>query len=465
MKEDLIKFESLIDEKYKTQDVFDYTPRSMIQMVLSLYDVVHNLNPDKLDEMGKEKAKQMSLFLPTLHSGVSHCLRWVIDSKGTQKAIPKNENEQLKSAEFLWFGCTYNLLCEKISLSHKKYFDYSIDFENRKAIFNRKHLNSFAYSHFQKESRRRTRDSFERTKESTGIIKFCMQTYFRTRNNNLFEALNWPRFLSTIEYLNFRNFFSEQLLPELAGDTDLGGYTLDEFRTFYTSLYLISQYDVAIGMIGLNITKRIINLPGAMIQAHFQFIKSFCFVTGLNYVTVERIIHDMTFDTNKFGSKILSRPFIFMDGMLSWLPNLIFRGFPKVLLSNLFYRDKKNIYDAIITEIERIRLKEIKIQLSKIYGKYRVSLMQNSDFIVDSVTISPDIVLENKAKKEFLIIEFKYAVSAYTPYDVSTQFTSIKKHFNQLLNYKTKLGELFVGYKIYGIILFNTFYHTEHFKL
>jgi len=451
---DLRKFEKYVDEFYEEfKDVFKYDVRTILGLLLAQYDIMIKTDNKEIGELIPQE--NIYLIKGLLSGGLSHCFRWGIQSNGAKTAMPKDETAMKAISEFLEYGAKYSVICSLISPSHSNTYKYTIDFNKQEADFRPKNPSSFAFSYFQEKIRQEIRMVFDNLPQQKFINKFCNYIYDNTKSKDLFRAIKMDEFLKGENFKQILSLFKTSLLPTLPESTDLGGYTLKEFRIFYCVLYLIAKYDVIISE-RLRVEGDFFGiLPGDFISSYEVHIESFKIVTGLEHNVVKLITKDLTFNADKFGSRVTVRPFYMnpKTNMIGWLPNMVLRGYPGVLIPNMLFKDKKKVYDKLINKIEPSWVNAHKSYFNSVLKNKGIELSKKINFTISNKVITPDIVLVNESEKAILIVEYKYFVAAYSIYDVSSQKNSVIKGFTQLNNYLKLFKQEFPGYKINGILL------------
>ncbi len=437
---DLKKFEEEIDTACEYfEGVFEYDTNSIVQMLFAQYDLLYN---SALKQNNKG----------ALSGAFSHCIRWAYKSKGTTQAFPKDDRAMKLIGEFFIKGITYNHICSLIAPSYGNEYNYEIDFLNKRAKFEFDSLSSIANQWHQIESRGIIRNHYEEELRRF-TIQFCHYTYEKTKKKDLYRAMDWKAFLAGKNFARALGYFKNIILPVVSEKTSLGGYTVEEFRIFYTVIYLISSYNEIIGSYHRTKGKFLEIAPCAFTSSVEDHVSSFALVTGLSANVVESITKDLTFNENKFGSRITVRPFFRHNESISWLPSIVLRGYAGVSVSNLLYKEKRKVYDHLINEIETGWVIKHKDSFSENLKEKKVRVSDQKDWNISGKTISPDIVLFDDTHKTILVVEYKYFVSAYSYYDVSSQTKSVAKGFKQLIEYIDLLKEDYSEYEVYGSLM------------
>jgi hypothetical protein len=237
------------------------------------------------------------------------------------------------------------------------------------------------------------------------------------------------------EYKDAKAWGVKMVLPEIAGDRDLGGFTLEEFRRFYVGLWLNCHAITRLEDMADRIIGQENPLGSRVVQGRAEYV-AYWLSRACNLPTqvLRRILDLLTFDPADRHPSLAGHPFVpTVDGALTMMPRLFARTEPDVMLSAaLNTGPTRRIYESIIGEIE-------------VAAKYRLArLFKEHDYFVwddpslprpHADPLSPDLIVGRKDEQWIVVIEYKHALPPRGSAAVSDRIKEASKWIEKAKRY------------------------------
>lgn len=419
------EIEKYIDSRYLDFNISKASPDMSIQLLLkTLGDLLRNTIRNKnLSE------NQIYNFTRDMIRGVSHCIKWIykINNENLKMEIQDNEIR-----DFIILGLNYGRVANFFVACHSGYADYNIS-ENEKTV--------------KFEVIKKNKDGFSFRQSDSMINKS-----FSTKRNNLFKTLDpffkewkkelkylessveipWDYFKDTSKLAVITKHINENLYLNLPDNYNLEGYTKNDFVLFYSFLYgnflFISWFEDISDAIYRNEDNPYGSL--CFVGNKIEIVKLFSKYLNISVSSLENIVHDLILLKSDFHSTLSDFPFIEFNDTIYICIRTWSISEPEHILSQILRKKKKNIYDRLTTELERIRMKEI----GQFFGKYNLSPIIEKSFQAKENTITPDFLLQNE--NTLIIIDYKNMLYPSNAKDIRNKINDMQKANEQLRKYK-----------------------------
>lgn len=390
--------------------------------------------------------------------GLGHCFRWISREPQHQIILPDSSPLTLNkdTAEFLKWGINYSklfvahvswsrgLLSAQINEEKKEItFSYPNDFD--KAFLATQYVAHYVLN-------KRSLNLIPLDQLNFGYIEWYKELVSQIIRGEF--DINITKFKDT--YDTVLSWLRTTIFPEIASNTDLKGYTLEDFRRFYAALYILSFY-----------TSRIEN-DLSFLDSHIFALSKSDMILRLSKLcdirpeNVGEILENFIFDYSKDHSSLTVQPFVqSKKGNVFLLLRLLRLVNPSETLATALVKGKKQkIYDPIITSLEKANLEIISRKFSK--AGYQILKPEKEIKNTSGAKITPDLIIYDKSFNKLLIIDYKHFLIPVNSSDVGSK---IKEGRDQVRNYikfirndKSSIEKLTGinkdNVEIYGVLLF-----------
>lgn len=461
--EDIIRTveRTVVDTQAETYQVLTLHEDDAVICMLKVYsDYLRKMNITN-DNLGYANPNYM------LTGGLNHTIRWVLEkrTKNSIRLDPRKWHEFSQEAmSFLSWGMEYNGISQQYVAYSKGILQADVDETKRiiefkpKVEYNKAFILSqqlsfgLMYKHLVATGPTNLLDSL--------FFDWYAQVQFDPVQYNI--TVPWRFLVEGNIYIEVLDWFENNVLSELSPQTDLGGYTLKEFREFVCRLYancfwvtsLENRFDQKFGNENA-IDSLVIGLPRNDIIIWLSEI------TGTRKEIVERILLDLTFDHMRFDASLLNQPFIATStGLIYLLPRLFASiSFERMLSGAMNKGKKKEVYSSMINAIEKGILRQIETLLDDNYHVLIEPTFKNEQGKI----ITPDILFFDGTT--LLVCDYKHFLNPFSPAEVITKMQEIEKGVKQVEKYRIfleesrelltqKFGEIVKDIPISGLLLF-----------
>jgi hypothetical protein len=209
------------------------------------------------------------------------------------------------------------------------------------------------------------------------------------------------------EIVEVAKLFAMPETLELADDTDLIGFTMGDFRRFWTALHSwsIAATELYLGLVGNGVAQE--RCMPTQILTWPEFSTAMSFLAELGPQVISEITHRLTYDTTDQKRDAFLQPLVVSSGWISWCPLLIKQSRPERNMLKLMSRSPTlcNAASTIIGGREGQMLKEIGLRLAKRSGyDYKLNTLIRGG----GQSAELDLLAYNrKAPTEILLVEAK----------------------------------------------------------
>ncbi len=430
----------VVDEKYKEFRLLKYPKELAIFYLFKGFgDFEIDLSNSEYDYFDTSRRLYQVLL------GLEKCIKWIINNKEnpTENSHPTFEEISDMLGEFIHWGFQYNILCEWHIAKWKKYSEAIIDEKNKVVTFSplKKDVLHFAFQ--------QAVESDEITIALTNKIpdKLLFKEFEKENKNNS------KVIVSTEIFNQYLQFYNSIIFPELARDTNLSGYTIEDFILFFTTINLFSKYEIYSDL------KK--GFSSGIMEDRNAIIVSISKLSSLYPSKVEEIINDLTFQ-NDNRSRLSNTPFISIGNLLIFSPLIISFLIPnRMLIGAMNKSSKKKIYDRLINDIENYWTDRIYKLLKK---QKQFQVLYKNNYSSSNKKITPDFLIFDPRNSELLIIDYKHFMIPITISETINKQSEIRKGEDQIFGYEEFIKDNpeifqakipnFKADKIYKLMLF-----------
>jgi|GEM_PF-5890694 len=375
-----------------------------------------------------------------------HALRWILSTcpKGTHRPGADWEKKDAEASELLGWAIGYSQLYVDHTAWSRGMMTARVDEQARTIVFDYPTGQTRVLSE-QLDSNSARSDAFKQTIPQTvedRIVKPWIQ-------EAIWDAQELPTLTldrKSVEFSEVEQWGLKMVLPEIAGDRDLGGFTLSDFRQFYIGLWLYCHSitrleDMADRAIGLN------NPFGSrFVQGRREYVTYWLSqVCALPTETLDRVLELLTFDPAARHPSLPGHPFVpTVDRALTLTTRLFARTEPDVMLCvALNSKPTRQIYESIIEEIEVAA----KRRLATLFKDHNYAVWDDPSLLRPGTDpLTPDLVVARGNEKWIVVIEYKHALPPLGGAGVSDRIKEtsnwIKKAKRYLSAAKLQLGRI-----------------------
>lgn len=402
----------IVDEYYKKFELLKYPKEFSVFHLLQGFRHFE-IELSNQDHTYFDKSRRLYQVL----SGLEKCLYWVLNHK---MATVKKERPSFRELEqllgrFLTWGYEYAILC-----------DFHIStWKNASKVTINQVEKTIKFTPFDKKV------LFFSLQESLISDDITFEIIDLISDEVLFaeferiERLGEYGQISQDILVNYTQFCNQQIFPELDRNTELGGYSLQNFLDFYLSIIIQFKYFIFKESSSGNFN--------GYIMDRADFVDKISNLARLERTTVSTIISDLTCNNNtKF--KLSNTPFILLENKLHYSP-LIFTIIEpgRMLISALNKGTKKKIYDHLINNIEQFWTDKINILIN---AKSNYKVFYKTKYTSHKKIITPDFIIYNKEKNEVAIIDYKHFVIPISIIETFHKRKELHKGEEQIIGYK-----------------------------
>lgn len=451
----------ILDNHYKTIEFFKYSDDLVIPYLLQSFGDTERHSSSLLKKGFTET--QISFFLNNMVHGISHCIRWIKTQKQPGfMEISDYTAAHTMSMDFIGWGIDYNNICQEFITWSRKYKSIELDEKEKTIKFitpdNLDYTKIFGNQILHWQQYHEPQGTL-----MNEIIDQEFQLWSKDidlEKPPIFNYVVWDRPRRSKIYPIFLSHFQKLILPELPGETDLNGYTLNQLRQFYT-LFHINFLFICTFEMSLDAKIGMENSFGSnpLYLSSKQFIQLSIKITGLPENIVVAIIHDFTFDSSQFNSRISIQPFIQSNSDVYYiLPNLFIHVHPSRMITGILNtKNKRRVYEQLINQIEKQSLCKIGKAIKNHTG-WRYFIEKNIKS--KGRQYQPDIIVIDVRTSSILVVEYKHYISPIMAAEVTNRIKEIEKALQRLQEYKAALVSLssisnidIQHYKVFSILL------------
>lgn len=373
---------------------------------------------------------------------ISQAIKWVInDGKSNINAEPLTYVEiNPLINDLVGWAFEYTAIAQQFTAWSRGFLDVEIDKSKKEICFlgqdNLVHYFYYTQQEISDDNIDKIYDEITGTTARTKLYNEWNNEY-KITEPPIASYIDWAKARNSELHAHVINCLKQHVMPELSPTTDLGGYSLEEFRLFYSVLFInfdfICSYEK-----NLDASHKEMSLAFGTNPILFpkdKMIKLFCEASYLDYSVVARITEDLTLDTANFHSNLITQPIVEIDNnKLAILPNLFAYTEPNRMISGALNKSKskKKIYDHLINKIEACNIEAIESCLKE---RTDFTIVRKS-FNRGLIRISPDFVIIHPDKKSLLIIDYKHFLSPINAVETTYKMHELNKGFKQINNYE-----------------------------
>lgn len=423
---------SVLDQHHKQFSLLNRPYDLALKHILRVYD-------DAARQFEQKKGtgaifRRQRYVINSFTHALSHCVRWI--EAETPKAIilpdiSQNTLDEEAKALILW-AAQYDSLASDHSAWSRGLISADIDEQSRTITFSHpKDADALTFSR-QVEAKQALIDASEHN-PPIGDLQLDFQRYIQSVRYTTFGVdIPWK----TTERRSILNTVTKWLervvWPEIASNTDLGGFTLAEFRSVFALLYTICMYRTWLEELSAELN---FGLPhkGLLHLETQSFVSWIADQAEVSAQSVNEIVELLTLDTSNFHAKVSNQPLIrSINGRHFIVPCLLIRTDPSRMLAGAINKGShKSIYDRLAVTFEQSNLDEIECRLRKVAG---FEIARERMLSYEGESISPDFFIFDVGRNKLLIVDFKYVLAPYSTADVHHKL----KDFEE---WKPKMGD------------------------
>jgi hypothetical protein len=455
----------ILDKEYLKIPFLKYDEEIIVPHLLKVFGDIER-DQAKLRLQGFSEHNIARLLTNLLHA-IGHGVRWIhsSDEFHTNREISYYESDKL-AIDLLSWAVSYHSISQNFIAWSRGLIAATIDEQNKIVRF----MAPARYDHYQLMF-----NSLQDHEQAQSSPQNSLANDFQPEFEKWFQyidltkppligSMDWNQARKSPLLPSYLRSISIIILPECSPETELGGYTLQEYRKFYALLSLNFQFIKW----AENLIDKIQEAnPFGSNPIQMEIEEAYLFfseITELSPLVVKAIITDLTFDSGNFHTSLLIQPFIrSRNNLLYILPNF----FPMVdanrmLTGALNKGAKKRIYDRLINKIEQQQLTE----LAELFAKLNVQVVRERRVKVREVVFTPDLIVIDPKTKQIIIVDYKHFLSPLGASDVHYRMKEINKAIKQVCSYMKfipssqfvheLIGEDFSYFTHTGIILFNS---------
>jgi hypothetical protein len=453
-----------LDQEYKKYNII-YRPSDLaIMYLLKVFgDALRDIENDPQLKFSNFQA---FYFVNHCVGGLSHCLRWLSQTVELSFQI-KVSNVQLEkeARELLWWAMDYDTLCREHIAWSRGLNDVDIDRTSKYIKFYPKE-SSGAFFCFTQLVSEIDFGNYNAKLRSSSDLKTNFIHWFKEAKFDYNDiSIPWEYPKRSPIYKTVMSWFSKTVFPELPATTDLGGYTLTDFRDCFTALFINCLYYTWVE----NNFDKLHGLDNWLGSAAISMPKTemaewLSEISNVNLSSANCILNDLIFDTSNFHNNFVIQPFVnSKTDTIYTLPRIIANADPRRMLAYALNKGKKRgYYDKNINLIEKNNLQLIRDAFSSLGFEV---LEQKVFFSPDGSKYNPDILIVSKRDKEILVIDYKHFLTPigtseviYKMDEVEKGIDQVNKYINFIKNDKPLQTKLILDEsepKVFGLLLFH----------
>lgn len=406
----------VLDQHHKQFNLLKRPYESALEHILCVYgDAVRKFEQQK----GRGATfRRQRYVINTFTHALSHCFRWIEEEAPKEIVVPnisRNTLDEEAKSLLLW-AAQYDNLAADHSAWSRGLISAGIDEQSRTITFSHPEDADALRFTRQIEARQALIDASERN-PPIGDLQVDFQSYIESAKYTPFGVhVPWHK-ADRRGILNIvTNWLERVVWPEIAPHTDLGGFTLADFRSVFAFLYTFCLYRTwledfsALGNFGLPRTEPL--------QAETQkFVPWLAEESEVSPQSANDIVELLTLDNSNFHAKVSNQPLIRSTYRTHFLvPRLIIGIDPSRMLAGAINKSShQGIYDGLAETFEQTNLDEIECRLRKVAG---FEVAREKSLSYEGVKISPDFFIFDVARNSLLIVDFKHVLAPYSTADV-----------------------------------------------
>ncbi|GIP35968.1 hypothetical protein [Paenibacillus sp. J2TS4] len=451
-----------VDEEYKKYKIIYRANDLTIPLLLKfLGDFIRDLDND--NSLKLINYLQRNYLNSHVISGVEHCFRWL--SKKPAITLPtsiytsheaESEIKNLIGWAIQYSKISINYVAWSRGLIHatlhetKKHISFAVPEEANikfiiyQSVSEKKHWDTYI-------------DSIPYVELKEGFPVWIKKCTFEIDN----YEIPWNLYKGTSAHSAVLKMMSNTILPELPYNTNLGDYTLGEFRKLFTALFINftyytwveDYYDKKFGSENIFGSSPVCLPEGDMVSWLSE-------MSDVDKISIKSMLQDLIFDVSNFHSKLVYQPFIASFNNIYTLPRLIARINPARSLTGALNKgNKKKIYDRLICDLEQANL----LKIQSFFNRYGFTTYKEKKLTINGKQLSPDLLIFDEKNNDLLILDYKHFLAplgasevAYKMSEAKKGIKQVKMYFDILSSNKEYLEKLFGknNINIYGLLLF-----------
>lgn len=382
-------------------------------------------------------------ILHQLVLAISQSIKWVIrinDKVGVDNIVLSPSEISDQTADMIKWAFEYTALAQQFTAWSQGYVDVDIDLELKTIRF--KAIDQ-TVSHFYYAQQEVSDDYIKDVFFDILSVESMYETYDQwAKDYNITEPpiaahMDWSRGIGSQVHRELYSKVEKYVLPELPAKTELGGYTIGDFRNFFSSLLLNFHFICSFeDTLDAKDPERALAFgSNPLMMPKEKMIKFLNTATGLPSDVISNILVDLTLDTTSFHSNLLTQPVVLSsDGDYAILPNLFGYIEPNRMICGALNKsiDKKKIYDKLIDTIERKNIEAI----GELLRENWECVVLNQSFKAAGKVISPDFILIDKVHNSLLILDYKHFLNPVNASETSFRLTEMRKGLGQIFLYE-----------------------------
>jgi hypothetical protein len=240
-------------------------------------------------------------------------------------------------------------------------------------------------------------------------------------------------FISHSQEVAIQNWADSCLFPELPPDVDLGGFTLQDFRQFYSGLFTACHcwalYEDAADKVSQTNA-----VPSAIMNTSMEeAIFYLSYISGLAEQKLKRIVEMLTFDPSRLDHSLATHPFVVDSSQVWMLCRLFAATDPYQILTCALIRQRRSIYEALVEELQAKNVLEIATALQT-FG-FEVFTFRRFSDEADGNVITPDLVLFDSKSECLAVGDYKHAIPPRSSREVANKLKERLKWAQQVRRY------------------------------
>lgn len=337
----------------------------------------------------------------SLEEGLSQALRWIHPGVGVHDAIPTSESKCIEDAgSFCKFASDYVNIADMHKMYGRGQVTLSIDENTKKVRFQFLKAGVGPVLGYAEATRRANVSPLAKAPEIAThlfgrlLAKIAKSAFHNESGRIVLDDFDVVNDQDVSQLVNYINPPEEMLLPD---DTELVGFTLGDFNSFYlalrrwsfcSSLLFISQAQQGIPLASC--------LP-TQVVSRLEFLSTMESLTSLSRTKVEKITKRLAYDNRTKNPDIFQQPLICGDRSVTWSTRVVEKSRQVRNLLKLMARTSstKNTAATIIGSRDRAMLNELGSEFARRGGcSYKV--------------ITPVAAEEKQGDVDLLVYNWKY---------------------------------------------------------
>jgi len=458
---------TILDQHFKKLPLYNFSEDIVIPYLLKTFGDFERAR-HILSTKGYADQTISRILVTHLH-GLGHAIRWTYQSGVDQPIGEVTDHDQANemSAEAITWAINYYRIAQNFVAWSRNLLTAEINKPEKWLRFFPKNThdgyrmiaNQFQEYHQAQE----LYDSLHHSLMNQEFQKWL--THIDLHEPPIYASMKWDLARKSPLYEIFLQRVKAVILPECTPETDLGGYTLDDFRRLYTALSLNFLFICWVEGITDQLYGEDNPFGANPIKLEWRAACIFfAEVTALSQETVAAIFTDLTFDHRNFHTSLIVQPLVrSTTNYLYILPNYFSFVDPNRMLTGALNKgSKKRIYDKLINQIEQYQV----TKLVTLFEQMGMSVFREPKVKIMGNLYTPDLIVINGRERQVLILDYKHFLSPIGPAEVSYRIKEVDKAIEQVNNYMRQIPSSHFmleatrdepsGLVYTGLILFNT---------